>query len=119
MKHRTAELEGESLDLAAAQAAELVPIPGQPPGFFYWTDRRGHPTSGWWTPCTDWAIGGPIIDRERISFSLAGWTPGRSGPDWRAKLPGKLAWNAVGHTHLVAAMRAFVLAKMGEEVELP
>lgn len=118
MKHRTIELEGEPLDLAAAQAAALEPIPGQPPGYFYWT-YRGSPCSGWWAPSTYWDHGGPIIGRERISFAPAGWTPGHSGPDWRAKLPGRLAWKATGPTHLIAAMRAFVLAKLGEEVELP
>jgi hypothetical protein len=59
----------------------------------------------------DWAQGGPIIERERIGFVFNGefWTawPTPSDPTNQMR----------GPTPLVAAMRAYVASKFGEEVE--
>lgn len=75
-----------------------------------------------WT--TDWAQGGPIIHRELIDVSAPDYnsddkrwfagmysfeTPGR----------GRVIIEARGATPLIAAMRAYVASKLGEEVELP
>ena len=64
---------------------------------------------------TDWAQGGPVIDREGIMFQAAGHaailaylrTTGTSGT------------TAIGSTHLVAAMRCRVASKLGDEVDVP
>lgn len=75
-------------------------------------------------PSTEWAHGGQIIERERI-----GVHPSHDG-SWRALND---AWmdqgselhadpedaRGAGSTPLIAAMRAFVASKLGEEVELP
>ena len=65
----------------------------------------------WYAPSTDWAQGGPIIERENICL----WS---EGYDWEAKIHiGSLAeWDAYP---LIAAMRCYVASKMGDEVEIP
>lgn len=72
-----------------------------------------------YNPSTDWALGGPIIERERIDIE---W--------WEYVTDGVSVWDAVisltthqlrldGQTPLIAAMRAFVASKLGDEVEVP
>jgi hypothetical protein len=69
-----------------------------------------------WLPHQDWAQAGPIIEREGIGFFRAE-TP---GPEY-----GEEAWVASdvhdscthrGRTPLIAAMRAYVASKFGEQV---
>ena len=79
-------------------------------------------------PSTDWALGGPIIEREDIAMS--------SKPDglWAAYAPqGTKAvthagqtvevynwtYKQYGYTPLIAAMRCYVASKLGDEVEIP
>ena len=59
---------------------------------------------------TDWAQGGPIIEREKMTLE---WT----GEDWMAYIRHDEEY--FGPTPLIAAMRCFVASKLGEEVELP
>jgi hypothetical protein len=93
---KTSELTGAALDWAVAKC-EYFPV------------RNGFDDN-----CpeysTDWAHGGPIIEREQIAVYLNGedgWT-GEDG--WK---------RATGPTPLVAAMRAYVASKLGDEIELP
>lgn len=63
---------------------------------------------------TSWQLGGPIIERERISV----WA--RSN-EWAAE---SFVCNQEGHeqtgpTPLIAAMRCYVASKLGDEVEIP
>jgi hypothetical protein len=54
---------------------------------------------------TDWAQGGPIIEREKIELDEYEGT-----------------WHAFGYhgpTPLIAAMRCYVASKLGDEIELP
>jgi len=68
---------------------------------------------------TNWTQGGPIIDR----MYAEGFEMVRGGPDsgnervW-AKLH-DMADYMHGPTPLVAAMRCFVVSKLGEEIEVP
>ena len=109
MKHKVSELEGELLDAAVAKAEQLEPIPGEPSGYFYWGVE-----SGWFAPSTYWAIGGPIIERERIRID---WrrNPEMGGNDCIAACDHLRQY---GPTPLIAAMRAFVASKFGEEVDI-
>ena len=59
---------------------------------------------------TDWALAGPIIERERIA------TWGDGDLYWEAECG--WAW-AKGPTPLIAAMRCYVTLKLGDEVEVP
>jgi hypothetical protein len=66
--------------------------------------------------CTDWAHGGPIIEREALDLSLV--TDG----NWRARHRFDLSQPTHiqhGPTPLIAAMRCYVTSKLGDEVEIP
>jgi hypothetical protein len=82
----------------------------------YWVTLDGKDralSKGWsqsFTPSTNWAQGGPIIEREKITLS-------DMGNGWAAGLNGTLAH--FGYTPLIAAMRCFVSSKLGNEVEVP
>ena len=67
---------------------------------------------------TDWAKGGPILEREGIQIA-----PMRLGDVWEIKSwhasrrnRGALACDQEAETPLIAAMRCFVASKFGEEV---
>jgi hypothetical protein len=112
---KVSDLEGALLDYWVAKAAGLHPIPNEPRGFFYWIDD-GAACSGWWSPSTIWSQGGPLIEREQITIidcaikwvAMVRQTWGWDGP-WSK-------FEAAGPTPLVAAMRAYVASKYGEEV---
>ncbi len=93
-KVKTAELEGIALDWAVAKALDIQNKPLD------------------WSPLsysTDWAQGGPIIERESIDLVKMG------NKQWRADCgPAK-----TGSTPLIAAMRCYVANKLGDEVEIP
>lgn len=122
MKHKTSELTGALLDAAVAKANGLsyaihpqkvwedgcgVTIVNQTPAC--WT------SVGYYEPSTDWRTGGVIIERERMRSSEyeAELYPGQNWHYWTPT-------NVTGHgeTPLIAAMRAFVSAKFGDEVDL-
>ena len=123
MKIKTSELTDAALDWAVleAQKPELAhpergriscfgPLFGK--GYMYpsWGTRK-------YPPSTDWAQGGPIIERERISI-----IDSDSGEEWNAMYRFTLVaddeyWS--GPTPLIAAMRCFVATKLGDELEIP
>lgn len=110
MKHKTAELTGALLDAAVAMA-EGDRLPD------YWRDPGDgtpwlRPGREEWHPSERWDQGGPIIERERISITAA---PLMS--DWIARTPEAMRYQ-LGPTPLIAAMRAYVAAKLGAEVDL-
>lgn len=112
MKHRVDELEDSLLDAAVAQAEGL---------YFELRNGRcgvskdaGDPLERRFEPSSNWEQGGPIIERERIVIA---W---ENGEPWAAVYgPGMQVRRTFGPTPLVAAMRAFVRYKLGEDVELP
>ena len=66
-------------------------------------------------PSTNWAQGGPIIERERISIRQ--WP---NVPLVHAYMPQDDApWASDGTSPLIAAMRAYVTSKLGDEVDVP
>ena len=69
---------------------------------------------GMWGWSTDWAQGGPIIEREKIQLSTLS-----KGKEWRAALVYGQDHIQYGPTPLVAAMRCYVASKLGDEVEIP
>jgi len=142
MKHKTSELSGALLDAAVAKAygIELLFTSGKPRASVLVLDggvlcRPDFNTS--YSPSTDWALGGPIIERERIvivpstGYNDDGpvfWTASCCGPDGAYShyidepLPfsphGQKDFSGEGETPLIAAMRAYVASKLGDEVEL-
>lgn len=129
MKHRTADLEGALLDAAVAKGLGMrytsdvdqhvviphVPRLGQGTPLAFYSVCLAAPADGLgpiriFCPSTDWAQGGQIIERERIHLMA------RAGR-WEAAQhhgPGI----GSGPTLLIAAMRAYVSSKFGDEVEL-
>lgn len=111
MKHQTATLTGALLDAAVALACGWPLLEG---------DTAPSGPLARLSPSTDWAIGGPIIERERISVVQEFNDPNL----WSAGLEfwldvGFQGNTETGHTPLIAAMRAYVAAKLGAEVDLP
>ena len=109
---KTSELTGTALDWAVAKAAEEMF--GFYSGDFYVVgeDAPYHPS-------TNWAQGGPIIERERIAVEFVR----RDEVDsallvWSANKYGT-GYDEEGFTPLIAAMRCYVASKLGDEVEIP
>lgn len=112
---KTAELTSPMLDywVAKADGRENVKI---------WSGRcfcdHPHSLGTGFMPTQYWGVGGPIIERERIEIG-----PAIEG-NWYAEVdPYNYKWasrgkapEALGPTPLVAAMRAFVASKYGEQV---
>jgi len=67
---------------------------------------------------TDWAVGGPIIEREVIVLTHPKhdcWTAtAQDSTDLDTPL-----YQEDGATPLIAAMRCYVASKLGEEVDVP
>jgi hypothetical protein len=64
---------------------------------------------------SDWALGGHIIEDERIGISS-------TSLQWNARIihtERGVVMSQYGATPLVAAMRVFVASKLGDEVEIP
>lgn len=75
---------------------------------------------GVYSPSTNWAQGGPIIERETINTEKSPTHTGWFAAQWRS--PYEAAVKRVyadGPTPLIAAMRCYVVFKLGEEVEVP
>lgn len=117
---KTNELKGNALDWAVAKAKGITVYPSKQgkkwlskrwmtADYGEFNHRHGTP---WWNPSTDWAQGGPIIERERIT--LRNYKPAL----WDASI-GRLDYVGDGKTPLIAAMRCYVASKLGEEVEIP
>ena len=100
---KTSELTGAALDWAVAKCEGVL---------MRW-ERSTHDEAPLeYSPSTDWAQGGPIIEREGIELLCE--TVGfrwvampQKGPEWS------------GPTPLIAAMRCYVASKLGDEIELP
>lgn len=70
---------------------------------------------------TDWAQGGPIIEREGMNISIQNDDHGNmySGKArWWAQMDCRIH-TSYGPTPLIAAMRCYVASKLGDEVEIP
>ena len=103
MKVKTSELQGAALDWAVMKCDGICKdFPA------YWVDEY---------PSTNWAQGGPIIERERISIEDC---QDGAGLYWEAtRIEPPAVSEARGPTPLVAAMRCYVASQLGDEVELP
>ena len=109
---KTADLIGPALDWAVAKCEG----PNSVAACYYDEDDlpmlRDEAPYMEWQPSTNWAQGGPIIERNCIPLVVHGFAFG---------LPA--TWCAGGKypspTPLIAAMRCYVASKLGDEVEVP
>ena len=118
MRVKTNELTGAALDWAVAKcegftdydhATETMQAPRK---------EYGRVNMDEYSYSTDWAQGGPIIEREGINLDnyaknpkWSAWTPAPDRESGEAQ--------AYGPTPLIAAMRCYVASKLGDEVEIP
>lgn len=112
-----AEATELQLDWLVARIEGVVGDDGLPK-LFRWTGSgrlsvRSEPRSdsGLYDPSTNWARGGPIKERERISTD---WDSGT----WNASSD-KTPCYFSAPSELVAAMRAHVYSKLGDTAEVP
>ena len=100
---KTGELTGYALDWAIAKCERVINGDDLDVGFIL---ERGY------TPSTNWAQGGAIIERECIAvwFGVDG--------EWNSQR-GDTSAIQTADTPLVAAMRCYVASKLGDEVEVP
>ena len=117
---KVSELQGAALDWAVAkcEGIDLFETEG-------WSYEEDTGTRKPYRPSTDWAQGGPIIEREKISVTP---TDGKA-------FVGQEAWAAYhlctlfeddkeheyqhGPTPLIAAMRCYVASKLGDIIDIP
>ena len=124
---KTSELIGAALDWAVAKYEGHT-------GLWIEDDLHGNHISRPYTPSTDWAQGGPIIEREGIALrrhSSGTWyvtlhLGDGKNPTWArynylttplGQEPALLLFD--GPTPLIAAMRCYVASKLGDTVEVP
>jgi len=113
---KTSELTGHALDWAVATCEGGT-------GFWhdgiatYWITLDGKDRAlryGWaqsYSPSTNWAQGGAIIEREKIDVLYE--------HDLRWVAVPQKGIESYGPTPLIAAMRCYVASKLGDTVELP
>ena len=120
---KTSDLTGAALDWAVAKC-EGYEISYDADERDFWLDSivtpvSGLTTFGWLSKevrfSTDWTQGGPIIEREEIGFA-------KYGPNgtWKAvigEIPRGIP--CYGPTPLIAAMRCYVVCKLGVEIDIP
>jgi hypothetical protein len=115
MKIKTSELTGAALDWAVAEAEGNVQL--------QYDSREGliiRNILGWipYRPSVAWQQGGPIIEREKISImeECNGTWMGSIGGCTDLDMP---LWQEHGPTPLIAAMRCYVVSKLGDTVDIP
>ena len=122
---KTSELAGTALDWAVSlitnpewsTECRLTQVTG--------VDKHYSPL---YSPSGDWAHGGPIIEREDISFRKY-HRHGTAHGTYYARVcrerDVQIHWHnssgfqCTGPTPLIAAMRCFVARKLGDEVDVP
>ena len=111
---KTSDLKDLALDWAVAKCEpdDTLAIyfdegTGEPLCRDDWEDNQEY------KPSTDWAQGGPIIEREGISTGCH-----LDGEEWFARS----YWGEYeqsGPTPLISAMRCYIASKLGDQVEVP
>ena len=113
---RTSDPQGAALDWAVAKC-EGVSVEHVNDGI---TQCLLMSMGGRFNPSTNWAQGGPIIEREKIALIYYMGTN-----EWLAEGPavseewGPTVSEEWGPTPLIAAMRCYVASKLGDTIDLP
>ena len=115
MKVKVSEASGPVLDWLVCEATGL--LNAYPTTRKWFMKQWSGNSSKFLHPSSDWAQGGPIIEREGICF--ASIRKGRKIAGWRAAYRKDGVFGFDSSTTLIAACRCFVASKLGEEVEVP
>ena len=114
---KTSELSNSALDWAVAKADNNLFPAGDVrliDGGVITISAGGHEKADHWhrySPSIDWALAGPIIERELIAIGFDdefGWI----GIDMDG-------FYFMGATPLEAALRCYVVSKLGAEIDIP
>jgi hypothetical protein len=112
------ELTGVALDWAVAKCEDGVNIDAS--GLPWLPDESPNEQGDavWFHPSTNWAQGGPIIEREWLDITP--W-PNESDEElqWQCKQHDSIDCVAFGPTPLIAAMRCYVASKLGDTIDIP
>lgn len=117
MKVKTSELTGDNLGYAVA----LIEYPEwKEQGYLESVHDLYFDDGEHYAPWQNWAQAGPIIEREKISLEHL-YGAGDGGADvWVAtRMEGPSFSEEQGPTALVAAMRCYVAACLGDDIEIP
>ncbi|RRV76602.1 phage protein NinX family protein [Pseudomonas sp. p99-361] len=115
---KTADLASEALGWAVGMAEGLA-LHLEPPqygnGWRVFAIYRGEATERCerYNPWEAWAVGGQLIQKYRVGFGL--YSDSFFAVTGLDDIPG----DADGPTHLIAASRAVVAAKLGDTVQVP
>ena len=104
MRIKTNELSGAALDWAVAKCegrSEPEVVNNFPVAWYTWGNTHYS---------TDWAQGGPIIEREGITIF-------QTGRDWMGYI--RHDTESFAPTPLIAAMRCYVTSKLGDDIDIP
>ena len=128
MKIKTSKLTGAALDWAVAKCEGRVVLQILGGGLLVngrtEAGEELDPDLGFnfmWHPSTDWAQGGVILEREKITVGYERYGA-QGGETWDAvkkALDDTALWLEYGPTPLIAAMRVFVASRLGNEVDVP
>ncbi|MBH3456685.1 DUF2591 domain-containing protein [Pseudomonas monteilii] len=115
---KTADLVGEQLAWAVGKAEGLdvllaPPIYGNPWRVFVRYTGEVTTRDVRYNPWEDWSIGGPLIQKYRVGFGLY------SDSFFAVTGLNDIAGESNGATHLIAACRAIVSAKLGDNMQVP
>ncbi len=118
MKIKVSEATNIQLDwmVANAQHLNIIQVKG---GVTY---TSSYPKIGGapYSPTTDWAQGGPIIERESLSLTNRVYSDTgivSTSNLWRAMTDHSTV--EYGPTPLIAAMRCYVTSELGDTIEVP
>lgn len=120
-KVKTADLIGPALDWAVAESEGLKDMRIRRPDDdvlqLLWFGAPG-PLVVAYSPSADWSQGGPLIEKFPLKLMPNDW---KGGPKWLAwiRLDEHKTLGLNGETPLIAACRAIVAAKLGDEVDIP
>ena len=110
---KTSELQGAALDWAVAKCERWVAGTNDEDLVSFVLESSPDEMHFW--PSTDWAQGGPIIEREQLNLSCLGNNKWEVWPNYGMND----TTYCKGPTPLIAAMRCYVASKLGDEVEVP
>jgi hypothetical protein len=110
-KIKTKDLTGSALKWAVAKAEGLIIHEVFDGHIIVLHDNL----TEYFEPFTNWAHGGPIIEREKITLTCMGdiWVATRFNQEFHQ------SDSTAGPTVLIAAMRCHVASKLGDEIDIP
>lgn len=130
MKIKVSEASGRVLDWLVAKCEGATDLSFDTVST-YWTKLNGKDralgANGWsdaqrFAPSSEWLYGGPIIERNKINLQFCRDLRDRNGLYIHAEMDTHSHhgyWLGSHDKPLIAAMRCYVVSKLGEEVEVP